>query len=118
MGVFISDHDGAKYFSHNGANEGFRSDYMGSMEGGNGVVVMVNSDNGDIMNEVVNSVAKAYDFKNLYHVKTYKHAVVADSILQSYAGDYELQPKFILTISLEGNQLYGQATGQGKQPIY
>lgn len=43
-----------------GANEGFRSQYFASMEGGNGVVVMVNSDNGGILFEVVNSVAKVY----------------------------------------------------------
>ncbi|MFI5163118.1 MAG: serine hydrolase [Sphingobacteriales bacterium] len=118
LGVFIADLDSTKYFNHNGANEGFRSDYMGSMEGGNGVVVMVNSDNGNILNEVVNSVAKVYGFKGMYHVKTYKHAVVADSVLQSYTGDYELAPKFILTITREGNQLYGKATGQGTQPIF
>jgi len=112
------DLDGTKYFNHNGANEGFRSDYMGSMDGGNGVVVMVNSDNGDIMNEVINSVANVYGFKGMYHVKTYKHAVVADSVLQSYTGDYQLDPNRILTISREGNQLYGQPGGQGKLPIF
>jgi CubicO group peptidase (beta-lactamase class C family) len=118
MGVFISDLDSTKYFTHGGANEGFRSNYLGSMEGGNGVVVMVNSDNGDIMNEVINSIAKVYGFKGLYHSMVRKLATVPDSVLQSYTGDYELEPKLILTISREGGHLYGQASGQGKLELF
>jgi CubicO group peptidase (beta-lactamase class C family) len=118
MGVFIANLDSNKYFNHNGANEGFRSDYTGSMEGGNGVVVMVNSDDGGIINEVVNSVAKVYGFKGLYHVLIRHSATVADTVLQTYTGDYELGPKFILTVTREGNHLYGQPTGQGKQELF
>jgi CubicO group peptidase (beta-lactamase class C family) len=119
LGVFIDNMDSStRYFEHGGANEGFRCQYYGSLEGGNGVVVMVNSDNGDIIPEIVNSVAKAYDFKSLYRSRLRKIVIVADTVLQSYTGDYELAPKFILTISREGNHLYGQATGQGKSEIF
>ena len=41
-----------------------------------------------------------------------KEVVVADQILQSYVGKYELAPTFILTVTKEGNQLKAQATGQ------
>src|SRR5882672_7520639 len=44
LGVFIHEVGGNEYFEHSGGNEGFRCIYMGSMKGGNGVVVMVNSD--------------------------------------------------------------------------
>jgi CubicO group peptidase (beta-lactamase class C family) len=44
-----------------------------------------------------------------------KEIVVADKILQSYVGQYELQPGFIITISNESSQLKAQATGQ---PIF
>lgn len=118
MGVFIANLDSNKYFNHNGANEGFRSNYMGSMEGGNGVVVMVNSDDGAIMNEVINSVAKVYGFKGLYHVQFRKTAVVPDTVLQTYTGDYQLQPKMVLNITREGSHLYGQAEGQGKLELF
>lgn len=63
LGVFINTVDGLKYFGHGGANEGFRSQYYGSVDGGEGVVVMVNSDNGGILNEVVKAVAKVYGWK-------------------------------------------------------
>ncbi|WP_034059134.1 serine hydrolase [Lacinutrix jangbogonensis] len=41
-----------------------------------------------------------------------KEVVVADAILQSYLGKYELAPTFILTVTKDGNQLKAQATGQ------
>jgi CubicO group peptidase (beta-lactamase class C family) len=49
------------YFTHNGANEGFRGVFVGLTTGGRGVVVLTNSDNGlALTDEVVHSVAKAY----------------------------------------------------------
>ncbi|ASU34235.1 serine hydrolase [Mucilaginibacter xinganensis] len=119
LGVFIDSlQDGVKYFEHGGANEGFRCQYYGRMEGGNGVVVMVNSDNGNIMSEIVNSVANVYDFKGLNRSKVRKEVAVADTTLQKYTGKYELAPGFILTVTREGNSLFGQATGQGKIQLY
>ena len=50
-----------RYFSHNGANEGFQGIFLGLYEGGKGVVVMTNSENGLLIaDELVHSVAKAY----------------------------------------------------------
>ena len=49
LGVFINYPDNKGFFMHDGANKGFRAVYYGSLEGGTGVVVMVNSDNGKIM---------------------------------------------------------------------
>jgi CubicO group peptidase (beta-lactamase class C family) len=60
LGIFTKKIGGDEYFEHGGSNAGFRSFYTGSMKGGNGVVVMVNSDNGDIIQEVVNSVFFVY----------------------------------------------------------
>jgi hypothetical protein len=66
LGVFIEHPDSAKYFQHGGANEGFRCQYYGSLAGGNGLVVMVNSDNGAIIPEIVNSIANVYQLKGLF----------------------------------------------------
>jgi hypothetical protein len=43
---------------------------------------------------------------------------VSPDILAKYVGTYELAPKFNLMITLEGNQLMSQASGQGKAPIF
>lgn len=118
LGVFIDDNEGKKYFQHGGANEGFRSQYFGSLEGGNGVVIMVNSDNGAIIPELVNSVAKTYNFKGLYKTAFKKHIAIDDEVLQSYTGEYALTPTFIVTITKENGLLITQATGQQKITIY
>ena len=43
---------------------------------------------------------------------------VDERILDTYCGDYELGPNFILTVTREKNQLITQATGQGKIEIF
>ena len=33
-------------------------------------------------------------------------------------GDYELSPGFVISVTVEGNRIFTQATGQGKIEIY
>jgi CubicO group peptidase (beta-lactamase class C family) len=76
LGVFIDTKPSGKYFQHGGANEGFRSQYFGSLENGNGVVVMVNSNNGEIMQEVIRSVASVYGWKDCQRSSARTHTTV------------------------------------------
>jgi len=62
LGVFIEYINDNKYFSHGGDNQGFKSYYYGSVEGGRGLVIMINSDNFNIVPEIINSVKKAYQW--------------------------------------------------------
>jgi CubicO group peptidase (beta-lactamase class C family) len=48
----------------------------------------------------------------------FKEITVAETILQTYVGSYELDPEFIITVSRNGSQLIAQATGQGEFEIY
>ncbi|MFK7972893.1 MAG: serine hydrolase domain-containing protein, partial [Bacteroidia bacterium] len=48
-------------FGHGGADEGFRADLIAWKDRPIAVVIMVNSDNGSIMQEILLSIAKAYD---------------------------------------------------------
>jgi CubicO group peptidase (beta-lactamase class C family) len=118
FGVFIANIDSTKYFSHSGANEGFRCVYYGSIDDGNGVVVMVNSDNGNINNDIVNSVAKVYGFKGLNISITRKIIKVDDAVLQSYTGKYVINPKVIVTVAKQGNQLTVQLGNQPSINLY
>lgn len=59
LGPGISEDD--LRFGHGGANEGFRCELMAFAEGGNGVVVMTNSDNGGrLAHEIILSIAEGY----------------------------------------------------------
>ncbi len=47
-----------------------------------------------------------------------KEIAVAAAVLEQYAGEYELAPNFTLTITREGDQLFGQATGQARLRLW
>lgn len=51
-------------------------------------------------------------------VAEHKEIAVSPKILAQYTGTYELQPGFDLVITLEGDQLVSQATGQDKIPLF
>lgn len=117
LGVFIENRGGQKYFNHGGANEGFRSVYYGSFENGNGVVVMVNSDNGAIINEIVNSVATVYGWKDFYTPKVKKEIKPSAEKLQSYTGTYQLGGnKFVFTA--DKDRMYISQNGNKAVPVY
>lgn len=116
LGVFLNRDN--EYFGHEGANEGFRCVYYGSLKDGYGLVVMINSDNGGILQEVTNSVAKVYGFKELYHSTVRETVTVPDSIQETYTGQYALSPNFIITIYKVGETLYAQGSGHGSVEIF
>ena len=43
---------------------------------------------------------------------------VDPAVMKSYVGEYELAPGFVLAVTLEGNRLMTQATGQSKVEIF
>jgi len=73
-GVFSDDFEGVKYFKHSGGNEGFVCHYIGSLEDGNGIVVMTNGRNFGLINEIINSIATLNQWKN-YPVVSQKEPV-------------------------------------------
>jgi CubicO group peptidase (beta-lactamase class C family) len=118
LGVFIDHLDSTKYFQHGGANEGFRCQYYGSLAGGDGLVIMVNSDNGAIIPEIVNGIAKVYHMKGLFRSLVRKKISLDSAVLQQYAGKYSFTSEVTVTITREGENLYVQITGQPKFQIY
>src|SRR6478752_5325690 len=117
LGVFIIEKGGMKYFSHGGANEGFRCQYYGSMDGGNGVVVMVNSDNGRILDEIINSVATVYGWKDYYKPLVRKAIAVTPAMINAYAGNYALD-KDTVNISMSGGRPELIVNNSEHYPIY
>lgn len=74
LGVFLNDFNGTKYFGHSGGNEGFVCHYVGSLEDGNGIVVMTNGSNMKIVEEVVSSIASLNQWKN-YPLEPIKESI-------------------------------------------
>jgi CubicO group peptidase (beta-lactamase class C family) len=89
MGTFIVDMNGAKYFQHGAGNDGFCGQFWGSMEGGYGVAVFLNTDNPKLLQEVINSVSKVYGWKNFHKEPIRRNSIPVDEkTLKTYEGIY------------------------------
>jgi CubicO group peptidase (beta-lactamase class C family) len=94
MGVFIGERNEEKYFFHDAGNEGFRGLFYGSVEGGNGVAIFVNSDEGNIVLELLNSVALVYDWKGFTKPEQITTVPVNEELISKYVGDYITEGQF------------------------
>ncbi|MEO1049676.1 MAG: serine hydrolase [Bacteroidota bacterium] len=61
LGPYVVTH----FFGHGGADEGFRAELMAWKESPIAVVIMVNSDNGSIMREILLGIAEEYDLPGM-----------------------------------------------------
>ena len=111
LGVFIDNRDGALYFQHSAGNEGFCGQYYGSMEGGNGVAVFLNTDEYALLPEVLNSVALVYGWKGFYPPITKKVVKVPEKTLQTYVGVYMVQKDRFVNIMKRKDGYYQFAEG-------
>lgn len=76
FGTFSNDFNGVKYFNHGGGTDGFICFYLGSVEDGNGMVVMTNGNSNKIVEEIVASIAGLNQFKN-YPLQSSKESISA-----------------------------------------
>ncbi|HKF46879.1 MAG TPA: serine hydrolase [Terracidiphilus sp.] len=116
LGVQIGGSKKDPFFTHDGINAGFESVFVGYENHGDGAVVMTNAQGGErLAKELIQSIATEYDWPNF----SGKMMVELDpSILEKYAGTYDLAPSSSLTFTVEGNQLFGAMNQQGKTPIF
>lgn len=115
MGWHIKEGKDGDVIWHNGGTGGYRTFVGFVKETGKGVVLLTNSSTGadDIGLYLLDPGSK------LTEVMSKSDAVkLPDATLGQYVGVYELQPEFKITITKEGGQLYGQATGQERLEIY
>lgn len=118
LGLEIGGSKDNPYFSHGGANEGFRCIFVAYEKTGEGAVVMTNSDGGGPLgDEIMRSIAAEYGWPD-YKPEIRTAVSVDPTILADYVGTYQLAPNFDLVITLEGGKLIAQATGQGKTDLY
>jgi CubicO group peptidase (beta-lactamase class C family) len=91
LGTFVNSRvtGSFKYFNHNGGNEGFSCTSIGCRDSGEGVVIMTNSDNSSILEEIANSVASVYNWKDYYLPEKKEVVNVDKSVLAKYTGNYD-----------------------------
>jgi CubicO group peptidase (beta-lactamase class C family) len=100
LGFFIEKHGNALYFGHGGSDEGFTSQLLVSRDKGYGVAVMVNSDSGGILQEVVRAVAKEYGWDEFLPASS--DVISMDKAkLERFSGRYRVNPDRVLTLKVE-----------------
>jgi CubicO group peptidase (beta-lactamase class C family) len=109
LGFFVEKHGNAVYFGHGGADEGFRAGLLVSRDKGYGVAVMVNSDNGAIINEIFRSVAREYQWED-YLPPEVEAAKLDAAKLAECEGRYQVNPDRVLTITRQNGRLHAQPT--------
>lgn len=111
LGAFLLEREGnrdasGKYFEHQGANAGFIAYAMGSVEGGNGVVILLNT--GDDFNgfgkELRRAVAKVYGWKN-FLPQAIRPVKKTQKDLEAYTGRYRMGNDEVVYIRKERGYL-------------
>ncbi len=109
-GFFIEPHGKAIYYGHGGSNEGFRCELVVSRDKGYGVAVMVNSDNGQIIREVIRAVAQEYGWDEFLPAP-FVPVTLSASQLTEFHGRFQVNADRVVTVNSENGKLYAQATG-------
>ncbi len=117
LGFFIDKKGRSIYFQHGGADEGFRAQLMAHKEKGYGAVVMVNSDNGQIINEILRSIAKEYQWED-YLPPPHEIIAIEPKLLDDYTGRYLVNPDRVLTFTKESDKLFVQPTQSLKLALF
>ncbi len=98
--------DRSRYFEHTGRNAGFMAFAMGSVTGGNGVVVMLNDDGGanELAREIRRAVAAVYGWPDFLPPAVVPVPTEA-AHLAALAGRYQRGPDELVTFRAVGSYL-------------
>ncbi|MFN0203989.1 MAG: serine hydrolase domain-containing protein [Bacteroidia bacterium] len=122
LGVMLFEKGGRKYFTHTGSIDGYTSVYVGSFDGKDGAVIVVNTSYAGMISEVLNSIATTFQWEG-YLDYTYKTAIIPkENLGKDYLGTYKLPTEkgaYFTTITQVGKQLYIQNSSDGTpEPLY
>lgn len=117
LGFFIERKGKATYFGHGGADEGFRAELLVHKEKGFGAVVMVNSDNGRIIREIIRGIAKEYGWED-FLPEPLETVAVYQKKLDDYTGRYLIGPDRVLSVTRENERLHAQPTASPRVSLF
>jgi CubicO group peptidase (beta-lactamase class C family) len=120
LGQFVGKYKGLNEISHGGADAGYRTFLTRFPEEDVSVIVFSNDgafNSGGIAHKVadiflkdkIKEEPKKEEPKSELNTE---NIILDQKILDSYLGDFELVPGFVINISSENGKLFGQATGQ------
>lgn len=102
---------------HNGGTGGYRSFVGFDPRSRVGVVVLSNAETVEGVDDIGHHLLDPQ--VPLWQPPREHHEVHVDpKIFEGYVGDYQLTPRFVISVTREGDHLYAQATGQPRFEIF
>ncbi len=118
FGLYVEGSGDDLYFHCQGRTAGFACALLVFPGKRQGVVVMTNSDNGQVLiDEIIRSVAAAYKWPHFKPVERPLYRL-DPSIYQRYVGRYEITPDYVLDVKFEDYYLVIQPTGQAPTKFF
>jgi CubicO group peptidase (beta-lactamase class C family) len=105
LGFFQLEWGGALYFSHSGANQGFRAFLVASHEGGRGLALLSNSESfNPLGDEIRRAVTRAFDWPGMAKEPVVPAEVTAEE-LDALAGRYLVRGDYVIEMTRQGERL-------------
>lgn len=122
FGLSIYNYKGLKIIDHGGADAGYRTYLCRFPDNDFSVIVLSNLgsvNTGDLAHRVADIYLNDKLVKTPAVEKTIRKEISIDpSQFEKYTGTYQLAPGFLIKVVVENNNLYAEATGQGKAQIF
>ena len=116
VGWFVRGEEESRCFYHSGGNEGFVAHAQFFPGSGQGVVLMLNSNEGnDLMFDVRRAIGREFCWPG---TQPTERAAVEVAGVERYAGDYATEAGIELRVSVQDGALRLQVAGQPPLPIY
>lgn len=116
-GLMISTTKGHLQYAHGGGIEGFNTEMAYYPNDKLTVIVLANL-NGGAPGDIAGKLAEVVNGEKVVMQSERKEIKVPHEILAKYVGSYELAPGIFITMSVEGDQLFIQLTGQPKFEVF
>ncbi len=104
LGFGVNRFDEEIYFGHGGWDEGFSSQLMAHRDKEYGVAVLTNSNHPDFIDELIRSVALAYDWDS--YVTSYDRMSMADPEVDAIVGRYAYESDEVITVYQESGRVF------------
>ncbi|MDI9312342.1 MAG: serine hydrolase [Limnohabitans sp.] len=101
LGFFIKNSNGYQYFGHDAGNRGFSGLFYGSIKDGYGLAIFINSENSDILREVMNAIINEYKWPGFEPKKSIKVTNPNGAVKEKYIGTYYLKDEVKDTTSVK-----------------
>jgi CubicO group peptidase (beta-lactamase class C family) len=119
LGPQIEGEGEALRFVHGGVDEGFEANLIGYVQGGNGAVVMANSNlSGPLRNEIIASIAKEYQWPKFPTRAQMSAVPISKFLLERLPGRYQLGPVGPVAIVARGDKLIAQSEAYGELELF